>query len=125
MWQYMIDFTSIDIDNCDFESGSLGEKDTSHVGVDESDYEYQDDSINLTNTYIPDEFDVDDISSISLKQQVESIENDDRSFNHDHEYRSSSIAFTGNGRCRICNCGGWAGFGDICANCGHFYNKHI
>lgn len=44
---------------------------------------------------------------------------------HDGHYSSSNIAFTGNGRCRVCNCGGWAGFGDTCANCGHFYNKHI
>lgn len=43
---------------------------------------------------------------------------------HSHKYRSQ-IAFTGNGRCRVCNCGGWAGFGDTCENCGHFYNKHI
>lgn len=31
----------------------------------------------------------------------------------------------GNGRCSVCNCGQWAGFGDTCENCGHFYNKHI
>ena len=43
---------------------------------------------------------------------------------HKH-YSSSNISFTGNGRCRVCNCGGWAGFGDTCENCGHFYNKHI
>ena len=35
------------------------------------------------------------------------------------------ISFTGNGRCRVCGCRSWAGFGDTCANCGHFYNKHI
>lgn len=43
---------------------------------------------------------------------------------HDYKHQSH-ISFTGNGRCRLCNCGKWAGFGDTCENCGHFYNKHI
>ena len=30
-----------------------------------------------------------------------------------------------NGRCRVCSCGAWAGFGDTCACCGHFYKDHI
>lgn len=45
---------------------------------------------------------------------------------HHHESnKTSQISFTGLGRCRVCNCGGWAGYGDTCENCGHFFNKHI
>lgn len=45
---------------------------------------------------------------------------------HYHELnKTSQISFTGLGRCRVCNCGGWAGYGDTCENCGHLFNKHI
>lgn len=44
-------------------------------------------------------------------------------YSHVHK-QGASISFTGYGRCSVCDCGKWAGYGDICENCGHFYNKH-
>lgn len=53
----------------------------------------------------------------------------------EHKYRSlrsdnpaSRIAFRGSGRCtcRGCQCPGYVskGYGNVCDNCGHFYEKH-
>lgn len=61
----------------------------------------------------------------------------DFSFNYEDNIKNSASEHTHdaptflgrslsmNGRCRVCSCGKWAGFGDTCANCGHFYNQHI
>lgn len=60
-----------------------------------------------------------DLSNLSSTENIE-IES------HQHiDNKASTISFTGLGRCRVCNCGRWAGFGDTCENCGHLFNKHI
>lgn len=123
----MIDLTSIDIEHYDFDSSPVDEEENCYFEVEKSDGLYQDDSVNPLEICIPDDFDIDDSTPISYLSEspVVSIENGDYLVHHDHNQQSSNISFTGNGRCRVCNCGGWAGFGDTCENCGHFYNKHI
>lgn len=44
---------------------------------------------------------------------------------HSHQPSFTGHSLGWNGRCRVCSCGKWAGYGDTCANCGHFYNQHI
>ena len=44
---------------------------------------------------------------------------------HSHQPSFMGHSLGWNGRCRVCSCGKWAGYGDTCANCGHFYNQHI
>lgn len=69
---------------------------------------------------------IDDRDIERTESLISDSEDNTEEINSSHKhYRSSNISFTGNGRCRVCNCGGWAGFGDTCENCGHFYNKHI
>lgn len=68
----------------------------------------------------------DDIPNLSLDNESEFYE--DETMAHNHSYSNPTFAghsLGWNGRCRVCSCGKWAGFGDTCANCGHFYNQHI
>lgn len=121
----MIDI--IDIGNLDdFDPDSVGsaapfQSDDTREGYDqydelESDFDFYGMAGNEFES-----FDVENTESL-VDNSEENIS--DSASEHRH-YRSSNIAFTGNGRCSVCNCGGWAGFGDTCENCGHFYNKHI
>lgn len=89
---------------------------------------------------------LDDTSTLldSLDEFITSIENvpiddmeQDYSYAEEENIDTSNVgshshqpSFTGhslgwNGRCRVCSCGKWAGYGNTCANCGHFYNQHI
>ena len=44
---------------------------------------------------------------------------------HQHEEQEhTGISFKGHGRCKLCGCGKWAGYGNVCKNCGHFFDKH-
>lgn len=119
----------IDIGNLDdFDPNSVDSSDSFHTD-DSDDGGYQNDDTESTfdfygitdNEFVFEDSDIDNTESL-LTNSEEDINETASSHRH---YRSSNIAFTGNGRCRVCNCGGWAGFGDTCANCGHFYNKHI
>lgn len=75
------------------------------------------DDFNIAGDYQETELDI--IDSNSHADHIEDVEkNEDTN-------RAGTISFKGNGRCRVCGCGKWAGYGDTCANCGHFYNKHI
>lgn len=40
------------------------------------------------------------------------------------DHNGGTISFKGLGRCTVCSCREWAGFGDHCENCGHFFSKH-
>lgn len=119
----------IDIGNLDdFDPNSVDSSDSFHTD-DSDDGGYQNDDTESTfdfygitdNEFVFEDSDIENTESL-LTNSEEDINETASSHRH---YRSSNIAFTGNGRCRVCNCGGWAGFGDTCANCGHFYNKHI
>lgn len=44
---------------------------------------------------------------------------------HDNNIMHSPISFTGSGRCKLCDCGCYAGIGNVCKNCGHFYCNHF
>lgn len=61
------------------------------------------------------------VSSFSFNDDTNHSLTNSEEHHHDH----SQISFKGLGRCRVCSCGGWAGYGDTCNNCGHFFNKHI
>ena len=61
------------------------------------------------------------VSSFSFNDDINHSLTNSEEHHHDH----SQISFKGLGRCRVCSCGGWAGYGDTCNNCGHFFNKHI
>ena len=61
------------------------------------------------------------VSSFSFNDDTNHSLTNSEEPHHDH----SQISFKGLGRCRVCSCGGWAGYGDTCNNCGHFFNKHI
>lgn len=123
----MIDITDIESLD-DFDPNSVDSSDSFHTDDSEDGY-YQNDYSESTfdfygitdNEFIFEDSDIDNTESL-LTNSEEDI--NETASSHSH-FRSSNIAFTGNGRCRVCNCGGWAGFGDTCANCGHFYNKHI
>lgn len=120
----LTDIESLD----DFDPNSVDSSDPFHTDDSEDGY-YQNDDLESTfdfygitdNEFVFEDSDIDNTESL-LTNSGEDI--NETALSHSH-YRSSSIVFTGNGRCRVCNCGGWAGFGDTCANCGHFYNKHI
>lgn len=60
----------------------------------------------------------------SLFTEEENIDTSNVS-SHSHQPSFTGRSLGWNGRCRVCSCGKWAGFGDTCANCGHFYNQHI
>lgn len=60
----------------------------------------------------------------SLCTEEEDIDTSSLS-SHSHQPSFMGHSLGWNGRCRVCSCGKWAGFGDTCANCGHFYNQHI
>lgn len=88
----------------------------------------------LNDSSVMEESVLSDFVSESLSSSV--IEdNSESQFHAENEdfqtrYRPKSLAFQGhglswNGRCRVCSCGKWAGFGDTCACCGHFYKDHI
>lgn len=121
----MIDIT--DIGNLDdFDPDSVGSTDPFESDDTGEGYNQNDEIESDFDFYGMDgnEFEGSDVENTeSLVDNVEENISDSTSVHR--QYRSSNIAFTGNGRCRVCNCGGWAGFGDTCANCGHFYNKHI
>ncbi len=99
--------------------------DTSDVDIDES----YDDSYDLYDSFATvEDIELDDIDEFQGFVAEDSSNNDFIDSTHEHHHESnktSQISFTGLGRCRVCNCGGWAGFGDTCENCGHFFNKHI
>lgn len=62
-----------------------------------------------------------DTDSASMPKHNQTDEQSDNYESHERYH----ISFKGNGRCSVCGCRRWAGYGDTCANCGHFYNKHI
>ncbi len=104
---------------------SIESIDTASVETDDSDNEESDfyDSFGEDGGDSLFDFD-DDVSeestfSLSLNENVES-----EPLHHINK-TSSAISFTGLGRCRVCKCGGWAGYGDTCENCGHLFNNHI
>lgn len=123
----MINIT--DIGNLDdFDPDSVGSTDpfeSEDTGVDCNQYNEPESDFDLYGIDV-NEFELEGSEVEYTESLVDNAEENisDSTSVHRH-YRSSNIAFTGNGRCRVCNCGGWAGFGDTCANCGHFYNKHI
>lgn len=102
--------------------------DTSTIENDTMDEEMADfyDSIGRDESILLD-LDLEDFNSDGVSSINDAVA-DGATVLHSHthqEHTSSSISFTGNGRCRVCSCGSWAGFGNTCENCGHFYNKHI
>lgn len=123
----MIDFSEIaNLD--DFDPDSVDDADfgdSNFMNHDEPEFD-EGDSIEIFDINKFGDIDIldSDINPVTTLDDGYYNESEQISQSHNH-YRSSNIAFTGNGRCRVCNCGGWAGFGDTCANCGHFYNKHI
>lgn len=100
-----IDTTSVEADNFDNEESDFYDS----FGEDEGDSLFDfDDDISEESSF-----------SLSLNENMENTPL------HHTNNNSSAISFTGLGRCRVCKCGGWAGYGDTCENCGHFFNKHI
>ena len=99
--------------------------DSSDVDIDE----IYDESSDFYDSFVStEELELDDIDEIHGLVDEDSSNSDsvDSTLEYHHELNKvSQISFTGLGRCRVCNCGGWAGFGDTCENCGHFFNKHI
>lgn len=101
--------------------------DTSDVDIDD---DFVDDSSDFYDSFIAtdiDDLEIDcyeDLHSLSSEAHDDDIV-DIHQEDHHESNKISQISFTGLGRCRVCNCGGWAGYGDTCANCGHFFNKHI
>lgn len=107
----------------------------------ESDASYSDESPedDITDSFEPREssfFDftedssnsiLDDESLSTTNKFVESSDQLDAVTHGANPYRPVSFGHSlgWNGRCRVCSCGGWAGFGDTCACCGHFYKDHI
>lgn len=105
---------------------SLDDIDTSEIECDG----FDDDNSDFYDSFCGDlEYDLLSDGTDLNEPELSSLEDTDgngASDAHPHkEHHSSEISFTGNGRCRVCGCGQWAGFGDTCENCGHFYNKHI
>ena len=86
-----------------------------------------DDNVYIDETSIISEEELSDlvkdenVSSFSFNDDTNHSLTNSEEHHHDH----SQISFKGLGRCRVCSCGGWAGYGDTCNNCGHFFNKHI
>lgn len=67
-----------------------------------------------------------DIENFSFSTSTENIEDEEvSSLKHTNHPTFMGHSLGWNGRCRVCSCGKWAGYGDTCANCGHFYNQHI
>lgn len=64
-----------------------------------------------------------DLGAYSFNDEDDTLSNMSESQTHQTTFTGHSLGW--NGRCRVCSCGKWAGYGDTCANCGHFYNQHI
>lgn len=99
--------------------------DTSDVDIDDS---YDESSDFYDSFETAEEIELEDIDEFQGFVAEESSDDSsvDSPYIHHHESnKTSQISFTGLGRCKVCNCGGWAGFGDTCENCGHLFNKHI
>jgi len=106
----------------------------------ESDDSYSDDKFEYEGTedfeHTDSFFDSSEDSSSPLLDD-ENISNTNSFIEPDNQFDSSAYRTTQyrpvafghslgwNGRCRVCSCGAWAGFGDTCACCGHFYKDHI
>lgn len=83
----------------------------------------------IDNDIIPDGFNVGgDYQTLKIVDEdyanVNNVHDDTSHYGLNRD-NSGTISFRGNGRCRVCGCGKWAGYGDTCSNCGHFYSKHI
>ncbi len=117
MWENFISEDLVSLDDID-----TSEIECDGCSDDDSDFYDSFDDESLGFDFSSEEMDMDEPELSSLEDTDES----GASNTHLHkEHHSSEISFTGNGRCRVCGCGQWAGFGDTCENCGHFYNKHI
>jgi len=70
---------------------------------------------------------LDDENISTANSFIEPTDQFDSAVHGPNHYRPVSFGHSlgWNGRCRVCSCGGWAGFGDTCACCGHFYKDHI
>lgn len=102
-------------------------------GIDTSEIEFgtEDFTSELEDLYIADNALYADI----ISSDIEGIE-DDFHFNEDEidsnteehhqhkEQKHDAISFKGHGSCKLCGCGRFAGHGNVCKNCGHFFSNH-
>jgi hypothetical protein len=107
--------------------------DTSSVDDYPSDNDFSDDpsddSYNFFESFLGNQdIELDDYSGLEHLNNADDIDDTDMNSNG-NEFHSGghykSVSFTGLGRCSVCGCGRWAGFGNECENCGHFFDKHI
>lgn len=109
----------------DEDLGSLNNIDTSEI-----DHDIDDSSVE-----VDDEQFVDDDVYVDVSEEIEGLDEefhlcDDEQLSteeehHQHEEQEhTGISFKGHGRCKLCGCGKWAGYGNVCKNCGHFFDKH-
>lgn len=124
----MIEFVDTIGNLDDFDPSAIDEIQDPVTSSDDIEEQYQDVSnsgICMSDTIIPDDFQITEESLDFSNSIADTTDDEHEPTYHQSHSKSSVISFTGNGRCRVCSCGGWAGFGDTCENCGHFYNKHI
>lgn len=83
----------------------------------------------LNEQFVVDEFCVnisEDICDLDDKFHLysEDLEIEDGNQSQQEETRHNEISFKGHGKCKLCGCGKWVGYGNVCKNCGHFYVNH-
>lgn len=111
------DIDDFDPDSVEMDSDSddyLTEKLPSEDILEGIDSYISDDTSSLVN---------EDLGAYSFNDEDNALSNLSESQTHQTTFTGHSLGW--NGRCRVCSCGKWAGYGDTCANCGHFYNQHI
>lgn len=119
------------LDFIDEEISSLDHFDTSEVDSMEqtlsTDFDSVDDS-EMDNLDYYDDLELEKLDD-SMEKDVSSgddtEEPEKKHYLRQRFQNANQVSFGGNGKCRLCSCGKWSGYGDVCSNCGHFYNKHI
>lgn len=114
----------------DLDSFDLDSDDSTDDAFEDNVQESSETLDSATFDFIHDDSDsiLDDEAITFTDRFIESSSVSEQSFSHsENPYRPISFGHSlgWNGRCRVCSCGGWAGFGDTCACCGHFYKDHI
>lgn len=89
---------------------------------DDSMFDMDDDALSLSELNAES---VDTLVGVDTSLESEEVSEPDSEI-IDHKEDKSHISFTGWGECHClgCKCKKFVGYGDVCDNCGHYFDRH-